>query len=181
MLALIFIAGCISPPPMIEEPIERYWEVKSPIEATWKASVKALVEKGVIISVLDKENNLMVLEEVLDGGSFQRVTAERGQFFGGMARVTLLFTEKSKENTGININTALQGFTGRFYLYVTSNGKLEKDYFLLISNSLPIKKTYKWLEEDAEEVERKQIEEKEEERKEEGEQEKENTKSKDES
>ena len=64
---------------------------------------------------------------------------------------------------------------------MTSNGKLEKDYFLLISNSLPIKKTYKWLEEDTEEVEREQMEEKEEERKEEGEKEKENKKSKDES
>ena len=135
---------------MIEEPITRYWEVDAPLGATWDAAIKALVEKGVMISILDKDDHLMVLEETLDGGSLQRVTAERGHFFGGMARVTLLFTEKSKEKTGININTALQGFTGRYYLYVTSNGKLEKDYFLLISSSLNIRKTYKWLEEDAE-------------------------------
>jgi hypothetical protein len=135
---------------MIEEPIKRYWEVEAPLEVAWKASLEALVDKGVLISILDKDNYLMVLEEMLDGGSFQRVTAERGRFFGGMARVTMLFTEKPEEKTGININTALQGFTGRYYLFVTSNGKLEKDYFLLISNSLPRKRIYKWLEEDTE-------------------------------
>lgn len=161
VLMLLFIASCITPPPMIEEPVERYWEVEVPMEATWKASIKALVEKGVMISILDKDNHLMVLEEPLGSGSFCRVTAEKGRFFSGVARVTLLFTEKSKEKTGININTALQGFTGRYYLYVTSNGKLEKDYYLLISNSLPIKKTYKWLEEDTEEGEKEKVEEKE--------------------
>ena len=148
LLALLFTISCVTPPPMIEEPIKRYWEVEVPLEVAWKASVQALVEKGVIISILDRDNNLMVLEETLDGGAFQRVTAERGFFYSGLARVTLLFTEKSKEKTGININSALQGFTGRYYLYVTSNGNLEKDYFLLISNNLPIKRTYKWLEGD---------------------------------
>lgn len=133
---------------MLEEPIKRYWEVEAPLEVTWKASLQALVEKGVIISIIDKENNLMVLEEMLGGGAFQRVTAERGFFYSGLARVTLLFTEKSEGKTGVNINTALQGFTGRYYVYVTSNGNLEKDYFLLIANNLPIKRTYKWLEED---------------------------------
>ena len=150
ILALLFITCCVTPPPMLDEPIKRYWEVEVPLEVAWKASVQALVEKGVIISILDKENSLMVLEETLEGGAFQRVTAERGFFYSGLARVTLLFTEKPEEKTGININSALQGFTGRYYLYVTSNGNLEKDYFLLISNNLPIKRTYKWLEEDEE-------------------------------
>lgn len=160
LLALLFIAGCVTPPPMIDEPIERYWEVEAPLEVTWKASLQALVDKGVLISILDKDNYLMVLEEMLEGGAFQRVTAERGFFYSGLARVTLLFTEKSKEKTGININTALQGFKGRYYLYVTSNGKLEKDYFLLISNSLPRKKTYKWLEEDTEGDDKEEVEKK---------------------
>lgn len=158
ILALLFITSCVTPPPMIDEPIKRHWEVKVPLEVAWKVSVQALVEKGVIISILDKDNHLMVLEEILEGGDFQRVTAERGVFYSGLARVTLLFTEKSKEETGININTALQGFTGSYYLYVTSNGNLEKDYFLLISNNLPIKRTYKWLEEDTEKVEKGGVE-----------------------
>jgi hypothetical protein len=147
-IAVLGIASCWQKPPMIEEPIKRYWEVEAPLELIWKTSVQALVDKGVSISIIDKANNLMVVEETLDGGGFKRVTAEKGYFYGGMARVTLLFTEKSQEKTGININTTLQGFTGRYYAYVTSNGNLEKDYFLLISNNLPIKRTYKWLEED---------------------------------
>lgn len=161
ILILFFIASCVTPPPMIDEPIKRYWEVEAPIETTWKSSLHALVDKGVLISILDKDNHLMVLEEMLEGGAFKQVTAEKAHFFGGLARVTLLFTEKTGEKTGININIVLQGFTGRYYLYVTSNGKLEKDYFLLISNNLPRKKTYKWLEEDAEDVEKEEIEEKE--------------------
>ena len=154
IVALLFTTSCVTPPPMIDEPIKRYWEVEAPLEVAWNASLQALVDKGVLISTLDKDNYFMVLEEMLDGGAFQRVTAERGHFYGGLARVTLLFTEKPEEKTGININTALQGFTGRYSFYVTSNGKLEKDYFLLISNNLPAKRTYKWLEEDTEEVEK---------------------------
>jgi hypothetical protein len=149
VLALIFVTGCLTPPPMIEEPIKRFWEIEAPLERTWKASLQALVEKGVMISILDKEDHLMVVEEVLGGGEFQRVTAERGSVNSGVARVTLLFTEKAEDRTGIHINTVLQGFKGNHYLFATSNGNLEKDYYLLISNNLPIKKTYKWLEDDS--------------------------------
>ncbi len=142
-----YLAGCASPPPMIQEPVKRYFEVESSFDTVWRSSVQALVEKGVIISILDRENNLMVVEEMLEGGAFQRTTAEKAYFYSGLARVSLLFTDKGEQQrTGININSVLQGFTGRYNLYVTSNGNLEKDYFLLIQNNLPVRKTYKWLE-----------------------------------
>jgi len=141
-----FLTSCASPPPMIQEPVKRYFEVDTPFDTVWKSSVQALVEKGVIISMIDKENNLIVVEEMLEGGAFQRTTAERGYFYSGLARVSLLFTDKRAQGTGIHINSVLQGFTGRYNFYVTSNGTLEKDYFLLIQNNLPVKKTYKWLE-----------------------------------
>jgi hypothetical protein len=147
-LAVIFfyLAGCASPPPMIQEPVKRYFEVDTSLDAVWKSSVQALVEKGVIISIIDKDNNLIVVEEMLDGGTFQRTTAEKAYFDSGLARVSLLFTDKGEQGTGININSILQGFTGRYNFYVTSNGALEKDYFLLIQNNLPVRKTYRWLE-----------------------------------
>lgn len=144
------LPGCTSPPPMIQEPVKRYFESDTSLDTVWKASVQALVEKGVIISIIDKENNLIVVEEMLDGGAFQRTTAEKAYFYSGLARVSLLFTDKGEQGTGIHINSVLQGFTGRFNLYVTSNGALEKDYFLLIQNSLPVRKTYKWLEDSGE-------------------------------
>jgi len=131
---------------MLQEPVKRYFEVDTSLDAAWKSSVQALVEKGVIISIIDKENNLIVVEEMLDGGAFQRTTAEKAYFYSGLARVSLLFTDKAQQGTGIHINSVLQGFTGRYNMYVTSNGSLEKDYCLLIQNNLPIKKTYKWLE-----------------------------------
>ncbi len=149
MVISCYLAGCASPPPMIQEPVKRYFEVESSLDTVWRSSVQALVEKGVIISILDRENNLMVVEEMLEGGAFQRTTAEKAYFYSGLARVSLLFTDKGEQQrTGININSVLQGFTGRYNLYVTSNGNLEKDYFLLIQNNLPVRKTYKWLEDD---------------------------------
>jgi hypothetical protein len=146
MVICYYLAGCASPPPMIQEPVKRYFELDTSLDTVWKSSVQALVEKGVIISIIDKENNLIVVEEMLEGGAFQRTTAEKAYFYSGLARVSLLFTNKGEKGTGIHINSVLQGFTGRYNLYVTSNGALEKDYFLLIQNNLPIKKTYKWLE-----------------------------------
>lgn len=139
---------CASPPPMIHEPVKRYFEVDAAIDTVWKSSVQALVEKGVIISIIDRGNNLIVVEEMLEGGAFQRTTAERGYFYSGLARVSLLFTERAEQGTGIHINSVLQGFTGRYNFYVTSNGTLEKDYFLLIQNNIPAQKTYKWLDDD---------------------------------
>jgi len=150
VLVIFFcLAGCISPPPMIHEPVKRYFEVDTSMATVWKSSIQALLEKGVIISIIDRENNLMVVEDMLHGGAFQRTTAEKAYFYSGLARVSLLFTDKGDQGTGIHINSVLQGFTGRYNLYVTSNGTLEKDYFLLIQNNLPIKKTYKWLEDRA--------------------------------
>jgi hypothetical protein len=146
MLTCFYLAGCASPPPMIQEPVKRSFEVDSSLDTVWKSSVQALVEKGVIISIIDKENSLIVVEEMLDGGAFQRTTAEKAYFYSGLARVSLLFTDQGEKGTGININSVLQGFTGRYNFYVTSNGALEKDYFLLIQNNLPVRKTYKWLE-----------------------------------
>ena len=148
---LLFIACCATPPPMLEEPVKRYWEVAEPLETVWKATVQSLVDKGVIISILDQEDHLIVAEEILEEGNIRHLIAERGSLESGMARITLLLTEKSGSITGIQINCIIQGHTGRYNVYATSNGNLEKDYYFSITNNLPTKKSYKWLEEDTEE------------------------------
>jgi hypothetical protein len=135
---------------MLEEPVKRYWEMSEPLETVWKATVQSLVDKGVIISILDKEDHLIVAEEILEEGNIRNLIAERGSLESGMARITLLLTEKSESRTGIQINCVIQGYTGRYNVYATSNGNLEKDYFFSITNNLPTKKRYKWLEEETE-------------------------------
>jgi len=50
MVIFFCLAGCTSPPPMIQEPVKRYFEVDASLDTVWKSSVQALVEKGVIIS-----------------------------------------------------------------------------------------------------------------------------------
>jgi len=147
---LLFIACCATPPPMLEEPVKRYWEVTEPLETVWKATIQSLVDKGVIISILDKEDHLIVAEEILGEGNIRNLIAERGPLEQGTARITLLLTEKAESRTGIQINSVIQGYTGRYNVYATSNGNLEKDYFFSISNNLPTKKSYKWLEEEIE-------------------------------
>ena len=149
--ALLFITCCATPPPMLEEPVKRYWEVTEPLETVWKATVQSLVDKGVIISILDQEDHLIVAEEILEEGNILNLIAERGSLESGMARITLLLTEKSRSRTGIQINCVIQGHTGRYNVYATSNGNLEKDYYFSITNNLPTKKSYKWLEEETEE------------------------------
>jgi hypothetical protein len=162
---LLFIACCATPPPMLEEPVKRNWEVAEPLETVWSAMVQSLVDKGVIISILDKEDHLIVAEEILEEGNIRNLIAERGSLESGMARITLLLTEKSESRTRIQINCVIQGYTGRYNVYATSNGNLEKDYFFSITNNLPTKKSYEWLEEEKEEgddlqkIEKQEIEE----------------------
>ena len=105
----------------------------------------------VIISILDQEDHLIVAEEILEEGNIRNLIAERGSLESGMARITFLLTEKSESRTGIQINCVIQGYTGRYNVYATSNGNLEKDYYFSITNNLPTKKRYKWLEEETEE------------------------------
>jgi starvation-inducible outer membrane lipoprotein len=46
MVICFYLAGCASPPPMIQEPVKRYFEVDTSLDTVWKSSVQALVEKG---------------------------------------------------------------------------------------------------------------------------------------
>jgi len=149
----LFIVCCATPPPMLEEPVKRYWEVSEPLKTVWEATVQSLVDKGVIISILDKEDNLIVAEEILEKGNIRNLIAERGSLEGGTARLTILLSEKSETRTSIQINCVIEGFTGSYNVYATSNGKLEKDYFFSITNNLPTKKHYPWLEDDTAEGE----------------------------
>lgn len=131
---------------MIEKPIEKSFVIDAHLDKAWKATIQALVEKGVNIVTLDKENHLIIVEEPISGENFDQYIAERQFFVQGLARVNLLFQEEGEGRLRLIINSTLQGFTGRWTVYVTSNGKIEKDYYLLITNNLQPKKSYPWLE-----------------------------------
>ena len=137
--------GCASKPPMIEKPIEKIFTLEAPLDLAWKSTIQALVERGVSITILDKESHLIVVEEQMSGENFQQYTAERGVFLNGVARLNILFQEEREGRMKAYINSTLQGYTGRWLVYATSNGKIEKDYFLLITSNLPQKKSYPWL------------------------------------
>lgn len=132
---------------MLPKPVENSWVIDEPIETLWKSSIEALVDKGVHIDILDKESRLIVVVEIFGGSSFREVIAEPSSFYGGQARVNILYTAISETQTRLTVKPVLLA-QGRSYVpsKVASNGKLERDYYLLIAGSLPKGKTYEWLE-----------------------------------
>ena len=144
---LLTVMGCVSKPPMIPKPVQNNWVIKAPMESLWKPSIQAFIDKGLQIEILDKETGLLVVEENFDGRAFTQYTADQYNFFMGRARVNVLFTKRDENTTQVTIKPALFGL-GRapFPIEVTSNGKLERNYYLLISASINTEKTYKWLE-----------------------------------
>ena len=148
---VIFFAfgGCTSKPHMLSEPITNTWIIDAPLETLWKSSIAALVDKGVQLDILDKESGLIVGVENFDRGSVNQYVAEPYSFAGGQARVNILFLEEDANKTQLTIRPTMFAFGRSSYpAKVTSNGKLERDYYLLISGSLPRERTYEWLEEE---------------------------------
>ncbi len=135
---------------MLEEPVKRRWEIAAPLETVWQATIQSLVDKGVLLSIVDREDHLIVAKEILEGEGIKHLTIEKFPLKNGTAQITLLLSEKSENKTDVQITCIIEGFTGTHDIYVTSNGKLEKDYFFLITNNLPRKKHYDWLEEEEE-------------------------------
>lgn len=146
-IALAMLLGCASKPPMLSKPVTSTWTVAAPLETVWKSSISALVEKGTQIDILNQEAGLIVVKEFFDRGSIGQYTADPATYFGGEAQVNLLFSKVDDANTKLTIKPTILA-VGRSPLPVkaTSNGKLERDYHLLICGSLPMEKTYKWLE-----------------------------------
>jgi hypothetical protein len=140
---------------MLPKPVQNTWTIEAPFETLWKSSIAALVDRGVQIDILDKETGLIVGVENFDRGSFDQYIAEPYSFFGGQTRINILFNKENDNKTQVTIRPTMFGLGRSFYpLKVTSNGKLERDYYLLISGSLPKEKTYEWLE-DVEPLEEK--------------------------
>jgi hypothetical protein len=130
---------------MIGKPVEKIFTIEATLDLAWKSTIQALVEKGVNITMIDKENHLIIAEEQMDGENFQQFVAENAFFVNGLAKLNILFHEENEGKLKVYINSTLQGFTGRWLVYPPSNGKIEKDYLLLITNNLPQKKSYPWL------------------------------------
>jgi hypothetical protein len=149
MAAAILVAfGCSTKPPMLPKPVENTWTIDAPLDMLWKSGIQGLVDKGVQIDIVDKDSGLIVAVENFDGGKFSEYIAEPQAFPAGEAKVNILFAKRDEKTTVVTIKPSLFG-QGRTYipLKMTSNGKLERDYFLIISGTLRKGKNYQWLEE----------------------------------
>ena len=155
IIVICALGGCSSKPPMLSKPVTNTWIIDAPNETLWKSSIAALVDKGVQLDIIDKETGLIVVVENFDRGSINQYIAEPYSFYGGQARINILFSEENGNKTQVTIKPTMFGFGRSYYpAKVTSNGKLERDYYLIISGSLPREKTYEWLE-DVEPLEEK--------------------------
>ena len=147
VLLALLAQACASKPPMLIEPVENSWIINAPMETLWQSGVVALVEKGVEIDILDKEAGLIVVVDHFGGNSFSNYVADLSTFYGGQARTNILFLPEQQDRTRLTIKPTLLGWgRGPVPIEVTSNGKLERSYYMLISESLPREKTYEWLE-----------------------------------
>lgn len=146
-VALLLPLGCASKPPMLAKPVVNTWTIAAPLETVWKSSISALVEKGTQIDIINQEAGLIVAKEYFDRGSVSHYTADPASYFGGEAKINLLFTKVDEKRTRLTVKPTILAI-GRSPLPIkaTSNGKLERDYHLLICGSLPMEKSYKWLE-----------------------------------
>jgi len=133
-IALVLaLGGCTAKPPMLSEPITNTWVIDAPLQTLWKSSITALVDKGVQIDILDKESGLIVGVENFDRGSVNQYVAEPYSFVGGQARVNILFVEEDASKIHLTIKPTMFAFGRNSYpAKVTSNGRLERDFYLLI-------------------------------------------------
>lgn len=131
---------------MLPKPVDNTWTIAAPLGTIWKSAIQALVDKGLQIDIVDKEPGLIVAVENLDGGNFSEYISESHSFPAGEAKVNILFADKDENSTLVTIKPSMFGL-GRTYipLKMTSNGKLERNYYLIISGTLPKGKNYKWL------------------------------------
>ena len=149
IIVILIMGSCSSKPPMLSEPVINNWVIDAPLETLWKSTIAALVDKGVQIDILDKETGLIVGVEDFTRGSINQYIAEPYSYYGGQARINILFSKENEDKTRVTIKPTIFGFGRSYYpLKLTSNGRLERDYYLLISGSIPKERTYKWLEDE---------------------------------
>lgn len=152
-LALILILvclGCAITPAMLEKPIERERTYPVSFEKAWEAAMSVFVKSSGAVSTIDKQSGVIGLVNTMSKAEMDDFVAEKppafpiGSYFGqGQMYVNAIISKIDDSNTKVYLKTKIigsllnaYGYPLQFNISLTSNGKLEEEFFKKLSAEL---------------------------------------------
>ena len=156
LILLCFLFSTCMHAPAITKPLEKESVFNQNSKRVWNESLPILVKSGGIIKNMNEDIGLIICELLLSPSQLAEVVLEGGG--GGVGRqgkciMNILIKEIEEEKTKVFLNTkfiveAYSTFGGKLgEAFLSSNGKIEEDFFEKLSLALGEKK-YDWLTED---------------------------------
>lgn len=153
--ALVFILilvclGCAITPAMLEKPIEREKTYNVSFEKVWEAAMSVFVKSSGAVSTIDKQSGVIGLVNTMSKAEMDEFVAEKppafpvGSHFGhGQMYVNAIISKIDDNNTKVYLKTKIigsllnaYGYPLQFNISLTSNGKLEEEFFKKLSAEL---------------------------------------------
>lgn len=150
-ILLIFCLGCATiEPTIIEKPIEREKIYNKSYDEVWKAGMSVFVKSDGIVSAVDSQSGIISFVNNMSSEEFEDFIAEKpptfpmGTNFGqGQMYINAIFSKVDDKNTKVYLKTKITGSLLNAYGYpiqynisLTSNGKLEEEFFNKLSAEL---------------------------------------------
>ncbi len=150
-ILLVFCLGCATiEPTIIDKPIEREKTYNKSYDDVWKAAVAVFVKSDGIVSTVDSQSgiisfvNNMSPEEMEDFIAEKSPTFPMGSHFGqGQMYINAILSKVDDKTTKVYLKTKITGSLLNAYGYpvqysisLTSNGKLEEEFFNKLSAEL---------------------------------------------
>jgi hypothetical protein len=141
------------------KPLQKEKEFNAGFENTWNASLPILVKSGGIIKNMDAEIGLIITEFLLSSSQLAETVLQSVSGSGGSQGkcvMNILIKRIDDDRTNVFLNTKFivetySQFGGKVgEVFLSSNGKIEEDFFEKLSLALGEKK-YEWLTGDTDE------------------------------
>jgi len=151
LVVLIFCLGCATvKPTIIENPIEREKIYDKSYDDLWKAAVAVFVKSDGIVSSVDSQAGIISFVNNMGSGEMGDFVAEKaptfpiGSRYGqGQLYVNAILSKVDNNKTKVYLKTKIVGSLLNTYGYpiqynitLTSNGKLEEEFFNKLSAEL---------------------------------------------
>jgi hypothetical protein len=148
LVLLVFCLGCATiKPTLLEKPVEREKIYNKPYDDVWKAAMAVFVKSEGIISTIDSQSGIISFVNNMSPAEMEDFIAEKapafpmGSSFGqGQMYINAIFSKVDASNTKVYLKTKIVGSLLNAYGYpiqynisLTSNGKLEEEFFNKIS------------------------------------------------
>ena len=154
LFLFLFFSGCVTiQPAFIDKPImrEMVYENKS-YDQVWEAAKSVFIKSAGIATTVDKQSGVIGYENNMPTSDMNEFIAEKaptfpmGTHFGqGQMKINVIISEAGKDKTKVFLKTKIMGSLLNAYGYpiqyniaLTSNGKLEEEFFNKLSAELGV-------------------------------------------